>query len=55
MIHNKPLIMDEIYPKIFKEHRLKEAINVRESARKVILRVLVLGSIKTGKTDIYLA
>jgi hypothetical protein len=52
MIHDPkhPLIIDSM----LKEHYMREHLNVREGARKVILRVLICGAIKTNKTEIYL-
>lgn len=52
MIHDlkHPLLIDSI----LKEHYIREHMNVREGARKVILRVLICGAIKTNKTEIYL-
>jgi hypothetical protein len=52
--YKKGLLIDEIYPKILKEHHLKEQLHACEGAHNVFLRLLTVGVIKEAKDTFYL-
>jgi hypothetical protein len=51
MLHeNEGLLIENIYPEILSEYRLREHLHTHEAARNVFFRILILGAVNKGKT-----